>query len=1288
MTGDMHFNFPRLLRVLIILGSSAIVGMFFSVNTAKATLVVDPLKGFAYDTFDGSIGSAVTQTPPSPAALGYDVGFGVDPYTNTPSTFLSAGSLLPDMSMLHYNMTGSTPVITKPKNGKWIFGLHSGAGFSGAYYDPLNTTAGVSGGGSLYDVLLNSLSYQPESIFFQYYLPAFTNVDWWMIFWTAAHAGPDMIDPGLTVSLDPSQSVGEQNLATDFPPEILSTYPYSGALDPVYRWDFGDGSGLSGCFSDPTPANSTHTYAAPGVYTATLYQIVFYAFFDPCDADGPTIVGNPSVTTDTVRVIVGNPSLLDMSTSLVDIDGDPLDTIGETGQIVRVRKTITNTHATDTAYDIYLFSTLDAGTGQVQPNPADTTGFVSCATGEVKGRFILNGLPYEPGGGGISEFCSTPLGSGVHQWLQPGGVALDLAPGDILDIEYTIKITAPPIAHPHGSLSFASSMYASYCLDSGCTSTSETLSIDLLVPFIAPSLEISKHYVDFMINASQVFDTLIIITNAGDGPAYNVTVTDQVEPSFIQGSVIYQDDNCDGSVDSTVSPSATYFYPTFAPGTVCLRYVTTVKVSPDVIDNTYTDALPVDSAATIFGEYSDGSSISFSAFTFFSDPFAWIHVPDLQTTKSASSGAAFIGDTLTYTVTVKNEHLNDFWSSLDGAAHHVQVVDTLPQGFVYVPGSTSPTLSCTSVTSGPALSPLAEPVISGQTLTWTDIEHLYFPDILEAEAECTFTYQVELTKDVDEDFDLHTNTAVATGLYSDLATAIVDIANSATDVVDIDAHTVEPHISLSATPNWFMVDEFSTATILVRNDGDQPAVNAVISLSIDGKMELTSLSSTIGTCDLITKSCLVGLFPANGSMTITAGLKGVSAGINRPIAATFDSDSDAITSNASTLSASGTLTILAKPGFIRQFIDQIFGDEPPSPLPVPPPPSAPTPPVETPPVVAPPVTPPATPSDPGADFVQVLLTSLSVLGTALMLAFATGLFVGAGAGLSAGLGFGVYTLAAVGIYILYLFTEPLRALLGGRRKGWGVVYNSLSKKPIDLAIVRLFNAEGKLLKTRITDKNGRFQFLIDEDAEVRLQVVKNGFTFPSTLLNGVKEDSAYDHLYYGEPLQAKAKDPIIPNIPMDPPEIDGSVDAFNKRRFKKRLGKMLSLIGAAVSVVTAIMYPSWLTIGLVVLHVLLYMLFARLAGAKLPPAWGRVFDVRSKNPLPATIARIFDKQYNRLLDMTQSDPKGRYSFLADKSVFYATFEHPDYAPQMTPTIDLTKKEEGDVIQLDIEMKEV
>ncbi|MEK7122813.1 MAG: carboxypeptidase-like regulatory domain-containing protein, partial [Patescibacteria group bacterium] len=86
-------------------------------------------------------------------------------------------------------------------------------------------------------------------------------------------------------------------------------------------------------------------------------------------------------------------------------------------------------------------------------------------------------------------------------------------------------------------------------------------------------------------------------------------------------------------------------------------------------------------------------------------------------------------------------------------------------------------------------------------------------------------------------------------------------------------------------------------------------------------------------------------------------------------------------------------------------------------------------------------------------------------------------------------------------YYLNHFFSWLFSLLGLRkkRKPWGVVYNSVTKLPVDLVIVRLFEKGTKrLVETQVTDKNGRFSFLAPP-GEYSITATKNPLVYPQHL---------------------------------------------------------------------------------------------------------------------------------------------------------------------------------------------
>ena len=79
--------------------------------------------------------------------------------------------------------------------------------------------------------------------------------------------------------------------------------------------------------------------------------------------------------------------------------------------------------------------------------------------------------------------------------------------------------------------------------------------------------------------------------------------------------------------------------------------------------------------------------------------------------------------------------------------------------------------------------------------------------------------------------------------------------------------------------------------------------------------------------------------------------------------------------------------------------------------------------------------------------------------------------------------------------------------------------------------------------------------------------------------------------------------------------------------------------------------------------------------------------MREKIPLANTIARIFDKKFNKLLETQVTDKTGKYAFLVGKNEYYVVFERPGYEKQTSNTIDLTKTMEPvSVVGFDVELE--
>ena len=269
-------------------------------------------------------------------------------------------------------------------------------------------------------------------------------------------------------------------------------------------------------------------------------------------------------------------------------------------------------------------------------------------------------------------------------------------------------------------------------------------------------------------------------------------------------------------------------------------------------------------------------------------------------------------------------------------------------------------------------------------------------------------------------------------------------------------------------------------------------------------------------------------------------------------------------------------------------------------------------------------------------------------------------------------------------YLQYLYTQPFAVLFRRKRKKWGVVYNSLTKQAVDLAIVRLYQkGNGQLVQSRVTDKQGRYTF-ITPPGEYYLMVTKPKFDFPTALLKDKREDGKYLDLYHGETVMVTDKRiAVTANIPLDPKEDVRPATKIIFQYYLRKLQYAVSFSAVPVAAVSMVISPSAFTFTLFGFHCLLYILFRRLGYQRPPKSWGIVYDKGNSKPLAHAITRIFDKQYNKLLETRVADAKGRYAFLVDNNVYYLTADKGGYKTAKSFDIDLISKDKEAMVGMNI-----
>jgi fibronectin type 3 domain-containing protein len=261
-----------------------------------------------------------------------------------------------------------------------------------------------------------------------------------------------------------------------------------------------------------------------------------------------------------------------------------------------------------------------------------------------------------------------------------------------------------------------------------------------------------------------------------------------------------------------------------------------------------------------------------------------------------------------------------------------------------------------------------------------------------------------------------------------------------------------------------------------------------------------------------------------------------------------------------------------------------------------------------------------------------------------------------------------------------IFLQPILLIGSRKRQAWGQVYNALNKLPVDLAVIRLVdNTTNRIVQSMVTGKNGKYYFKATP-GDYRLEASKDHMTFPSEILKKYKSDGRKTDLYHGEMLSVKDYYPIITaNIPGDPTVESKTPARLRWEKAGRTMQFIIAISGCLLTGYSLYNSPSsWFLWVLLCTHIVVFMLFYRLAIPPKPRGWGIVFDKSSRKPVVQAVVRLFNTNLNKLVSSQITDHQGRYYFLAGDSTYQLSFANPDYIAITSQPIDLTGKEEENI----------
>jgi len=240
----------------------------------------------------------------------------------------------------------------------------------------------------------------------------------------------------------------------------------------------------------------------------------------------------------------------------------------------------------------------------------------------------------------------------------------------------------------------------------------------------------------------------------------------------------------------------------------------------------------------------------------------------------------------------------------------------------------------------------------------------------------------------------------------------------------------------------------------------------------------------------------------------------------------------------------------------------------------------------------------------------------------------------------------------------------LSSAMGMRRryKPWGTVYDSVTKQPIDPAIVTIYDINGNEVASSITDQDGRYGFLVLPGV-YRIKVEKTNYTFPSVKLSGRGLDELYDNLYFGELVTIESPDSTVSvNIPMDNIKFDWNEFEKSKKSSMSFFSKwdllihrffiLIFIIGLGVTSLSIFYFPE--PYNYITLTVYVLILISRPFGLK-PKSFGKVVDTDG-SPLSFGLVKIYLPNTDDVIVKKVIDQYGRYTALVSPGKYKMTIE--------------------------------
>ena len=235
-----------------------------------------------------------------------------------------------------------------------------------------------------------------------------------------------------------------------------------------------------------------------------------------------------------------------------------------------------------------------------------------------------------------------------------------------------------------------------------------------------------------------------------------------------------------------------------------------------------------------------------------------------------------------------------------------------------------------------------------------------------------------------------------------------------------------------------------------------------------------------------------------------------------------------------------------------------------------------------------------------------------------------------------------------------------------KRKPWGTVYNNHTNAPVPGALVRLYDSQyQKLKETQVTDKQGRFGFLVTPGSYY-IKVKRNGFLEAKTETINI----------------TNANQGITMNIDLSSGEKEAGRFWRKIAAFLAAISIYILVLGNLISLAMVFLAPSLFNYIILTAYIALDIIEIIFASRTGKP-YGTTYIKETHASLDLVVVRIFDTNKSWLLKTKVSNTKGKFSFLVTKGKYYLSATKNGYKQLLSQSFEVSK---ADVVNLDLNLE--